>query len=105
MNVNLLQREQKEWSDHNFGEQPAYQPLLGIVEEVGELCHAHLKQEQGIRTGENHIEGAIDVIGDVVTYLAAYCNSMGFDLQSAVDTTWEEVKKRDWKTDQVKVIK
>lgn len=56
--INLLefQKEQMKWRQKNFGDTygSGYRPLLGIVEEVGELSHAHLKKEQGIRTNENH---------------------------------------------------
>jgi hypothetical protein len=45
-----FQQEQKDWSKRNFPTQNTpYRPLLGVMEEVGELSHAHLKAEQGIR--------------------------------------------------------
>lgn len=44
-----FQNEVKAWTDKNFPDDHPHQPLLGIAEEVGELCHAHLKMEQGIR--------------------------------------------------------
>ena len=45
-----LQAVQREWVEHNFPNRTNYHPLLGAVEEIGELCHAHLKYEQGIRS-------------------------------------------------------
>lgn len=39
-----LQEEQKPWVKHNFGDRPSWMPLLGAVEELGELAHAHLKK-------------------------------------------------------------
>src|SRR5688572_17945800 len=49
------QKEVVAWGKRNFGEQPAHRFLLGMLEELGELSHAHLKQEQGIRgTNEEH---------------------------------------------------
>lgn len=42
MNLETLQAEQAEWSARNFGPHEAWQPLLGMIEEVGELAHAHL---------------------------------------------------------------
>lgn len=92
-----LQDEQRSWSLRNFGEHPAWQPLLGAVEELGELAHAHLKEAQGIRLHENHAEMAKDAIADIVIYLADYCSVRGFDFEEIVQTTWDQVKKRDWK--------
>jgi len=38
---------------------------MGLVEEVGELAHAHLKNEQGIRgTPEEHVQAKVDAIGE-----------------------------------------
>lgn len=93
-----LQEEQKPWVKHNFGNRPSWYPLLGVVEELGELAHAHLKEEQGIRgTKAEHMEAKKDAVGDIVIFLADYCSAEGIDLQKAVDEAWSEVKKRDWK--------
>ncbi len=98
MEIKQLQKEQAKWSQRNFGEQPAYRPLLGVGEEVGELNHAHLKMEQGIRGSRaEHIAAAKDAVGDIVIYLADYCTRMGFDLEACVSLAWDEVKERDWK--------
>ena len=94
-----LQEEQREWSEHNFGKHPAWQPLLGAVEELGELAHAHLKESQGIRTSESHTDNAKDAVADIVIYLADYCSTRGFDFEEIVFDTWEKVKRRDWKKD------
>jgi NTP pyrophosphatase (non-canonical NTP hydrolase) len=91
-----IQSEAREWSQRNFGNQPSYHLLLGVLEELGELAHAHLKQSQGIRTNEDHLEGEKDAIGDLVIYLINYCTTRGWDLQEIVEQTWESVKKRDW---------
>jgi NTP pyrophosphatase (non-canonical NTP hydrolase) len=94
----ILQREHREWSDRNFGHQPRYHSLLGVVEELGELAHAHLKAEQGIRAGaELYKVKAKDAIGDIVIFLAGYCSANGFDLEDAVRETWEDAKERAWK--------
>ena len=92
-----LQEEQKPWVKHNFGDRPSWQPLLGIVEELGELAHAHLKDAQGIRTKEDHFKNKKDAIADIIIYLADYCNAEGIDLESTVQSVWDVVKKRDWK--------
>lgn len=95
MTLKQLQAEVKEWATHNFPEAERVDPVLGVAEETGELCHAVLKMKQGIRTSEDHMEEAIDAIGDLVIYLADVCNKYGFDLESIVYSTWDEVKQRD----------
>ena len=97
MTLRELQDQQRVWVAHNFGERPAWHPLLGAVEELGELAHAHLKEAQGIRLQENHVANAKDAVADIVIYLADYCSSRGFDMQEIVETTWAQVRQRDWK--------
>lgn len=97
MDLAKLQREQREWALENFGDAPAWQPLLGIVEEVGELAHAHLKQAQGIRTEEDHEADAKDAIGDIIIYLVDYCTRRGWGIGPIVARVWDEVKRRDWR--------
>lgn len=104
MNLKKLQEEQMQWVKHNFGDRPAWQPLMGITEEFGELAeaigwlnHSFLKYNQRIRREENHIENMKDAVGDIVIYLADFCTAMGFDFSEIVTRTWQEVKKRDWK--------
>ena len=93
-----LQREVGVWSLHNFGAEPAYRKLLGVGEELGELCHAHLKGEQGIRGFSAETKSAKeDAIGDLIIYLADYCDKSGIDLDHAVEKTWALVSQRDWK--------
>lgn len=96
-----LQDEQRPWVQHNFGDRPSWMPLLGVMEEVGELAHAHLKKAQGIRTNEDHDAKAADAVADIVIFLADYCSTVGIDLESVVLETWAEVRKRDWKANPV----
>ena len=91
-----LQLETSLWAAKNFGFPKPYQPLLGTMEELGELAHAHLKNEQKIHKGEDYFAKKVDAIGDIIIYLAHYCVLNGIDLQSAVYHTWKEVEKRDW---------
>lgn len=91
-----LQEEIGKWADKNFKDRFTYQPLLGAVEEIGELAHAYLKQDQGIRTNEDHIENKMDAVGDIVIYLIDYCNTEGFDFSDILYGTWDSVQQRDW---------
>ncbi len=97
MNLDQFQSEHAEWAEHNFPGTPAHCPLLGVAEETGELCHAHLKLEQNIRgTEEEHIAEGKDAVGDIMVYLVHYCTLKGWNLQEILDETWAHVKKRDW---------
>jgi NTP pyrophosphatase (non-canonical NTP hydrolase) len=63
-------REVGEWSCRNFPGKTAFQPAMGFVEEVGELFHAFLKRQQGIRgTKEEHDAAERDAIADSAIYL------------------------------------
>lgn len=93
-----IQAEQVEWVAHNFGgDRPAWHPLLGVQEEVGELAHAYLKRTQGIRVNENHDAAIRDAVADIVIYLLDFCTAEGIDLQSVLAETWAQVRGRDWK--------
>lgn len=97
LTLQQLQTEVEAWQRINFKDKKPYQPLLGIVEEVGELSHAHLKLEQGIRgSKEEHELAKIDAVGDIVVYLADYCTQNHISLQDAVERTWQQVKQRNW---------
>lgn len=56
-----LQTEVSEWSQRNFPNNKPHHPLLGLVEEHGELRDAKTIGE------------VCDAIGDVMIYLADYC--------------------------------
>lgn len=91
-----LQKDIAAWALRNFGEQPDVHPLLGVVEEAGELCHVYLKQAQGIRNADLEIKGK-DAVGDLAIYLLAFCEEMGWDFETVVAEVWSEVRQRDWK--------
>lgn len=61
-----LEKAVGDWSYRNFGNQPAWKPLLGIVEEVGELATAPTRDE------------VLDACGDVVIYMADFCSREPF---------------------------
>jgi len=97
MEVTQFQNEVRAWAEKNFGPKvgTGYRSLLGAMEELGELAHAHLKEEQRIRPMD-YDAAKRDAIGDILIYLAHYCCDQGFDLQAILDETWNEVRKRDW---------
>ena len=104
LNQNFLQKIQAEhvvWEHENFGEGEVWHSILGLTEEVGELCHAYLKDTQGIRTNEDHGDKLKDAAGDIVIYLVSFCNKMNFDLSDIIQVVWDSVKKRDWNKNKV----
>jgi NTP pyrophosphatase (non-canonical NTP hydrolase) len=98
VSIVALQHEHNKWLNHNFPNQRAHEPLLGLMEEVGELAHAHLKSAQGIREIDAEMD-KVDAVGDIFIYLMSYCNSNNIDLDKAIAVTWERVSARDWQTD------
>jgi len=92
--IRNMQVEHDTWVTHNFHNQPSYQPLLGIGEEVGELMHAHLKAEQSIRNIDDSAKA--DALGDIFIYMMSYANAEGLDLEGCILKAWGEVKQRDW---------
>ncbi len=93
-----LQNEQAAWAEHNFDNQTSDNYLKGLMEELGELAHADLKQSQGIRgSAEEHEAEAQDAIGDLLIYLAGYTTHRGWSLQDIIEEVWPQVKARDWK--------
>ena len=93
-----IQAEQYAWAIHNFGLVPPWQPLLGVLEELGELAHAYLKKAQGIRgTSAEHDARQRDAVGDLAIFLFHFCALSGWDFTEIVAETWAVVRKRDWK--------
>jgi len=101
LDVRKFQEEVIVWADKNFSAQLEYwKPMLGVVEEVGELAHALLKMEQGIRGTEAELtDQAMDAIGDTIVYMAHLCGRRGWNLEEIIKVTWARVSKRDWKKD------
>jgi len=64
------------WVEANFPNTPSYRPLLGIVEEIGELRDAHI---------ENNDALIKDSIGDTLVYAHHYATIMEFNLHAAIE--------------------
>lgn len=95
-----LQRGVEAWVNHNFGESSRVVEALGLAEEVGELCRAVLKQEQGIRGTYAEWDAEIaKEIGDVLIKLASVATACGVDLEFAVKDRWETIRQRDFRAD------
>lgn len=96
-----IQQDQRRWQEHNFPGRESWVPLLGVVEELGEIAHAYIKKHQGIRIQEDHTAKLKDGAADLVIFLCDFASSMGFDLEEEVRRTWAVVKQRDWKANPV----
>ena len=87
------------WLRHNFPNATPDHQLKGVMEELGELCHADLKADQGIRgyTKEKAEAEIKDAVGDIVIFLCNYCTTKRIDFSECVNMAFDEVMKRDWK--------
>jgi len=97
MDMTVLESRIGEWQRRNFPGTPLHRPLLGAMEELGELCHAVLKREQGIRgTAEQHTDAVRDALGDIVIFLIHVAAIEGTTLADCIERAWREVQHRDW---------
>ena len=97
--IDEFQKKVVEWNKRNFGKHygTGYRNLIGCMEELGELSHAHLKGEQKIRhTPEEILKLKKDAVGDLVVFLCNYCDSQNFSVSECMDIAWNEIKDRDW---------
>lgn len=66
-----LQAEVGAWSQKNFGDQPAWRPAMGMVEELCELSE---------KVEDLDLSETLDAIGDTAIYMADYFHRRGWDL-------------------------
>jgi NTP pyrophosphatase (non-canonical NTP hydrolase) len=95
MNLEQIKLAIKQWRDYNFPKATAESQLLGVVEELGELSHAHLKESQGIRKMD-YRHAKQDAIGDMMIFLLNYCELQDLDVMECINIAWAEASKRDW---------
>lgn len=101
-NVFEFQERVRLWNEYNFpnkklADRPSDQPLKGIVEELGELAHADLKEQQGIRGTKAELdEEAKDALGDMLVYMADYATQRGWSLADCMAKAWNDIRERDW---------
>ena len=97
MNLSELQEEISKWADHNFPNDTREIAVLGLAEEVGELCRAAVKGRQGIRgTVEEWEQEASKEIGDILIKLVHVCHVWGFDLEEVVGERWKVIRERNF---------
>ena len=99
--IRALQTEVNEWVTRNF-DNSELTAVVGMVEEVGELCRAVVKMEQGIRgTRAEWFAEIRKEAGDVFIKLCDVARFYGFDLSDAIHERWAKVGARDWKADPI----
>lgn len=72
-----LQEQQTPWVLHNFGPGQPHQPLLGMIEELGELGHA---------IDDWHVANVCDSLADFVVFCSDYCTKRGWDFARVFPT-------------------
>lgn len=68
-----MQAEVATWALHNFGDQGAHQPMMGLIEEVGEFIAA---REQNLHLPKSRDE-ATDALADQAIYALNLCEKAG----------------------------
>jgi len=97
ISLSAYQKDVGLWGKHNFPDASHIWCVLGLAEEVGELSSVYLKRLENIRPDTATVHNEIDAIGDIIIFLLHLCEMRGFDVESIIFSTWEEVRKRDWK--------
>ena len=100
IDIKQFQAMQALWLKKNFPDAQPWEALAGIVEEVGELSHAHLKgfnKIRGLDDPQKVAAAKSDAIGDIFVYMASYCNTNDLDLEECIFSAWEEVQRRNWR--------
>lgn len=96
--IRIYQSQVTEWVQRNFGDKATkFTAIVGLTEEVGELCRAVVKRSQGIRGTKEEWDAEIEKeLGDIFIKLCDTAGHYGVDLQDAIETRWAAVKQRNW---------
>lgn len=83
-----FQVEQKAWSIRNFGDGPQHRPVVGMIEELGELFEALEERNVLASTDDDErCRAAIeDAVGDVIVYMVNVCWQRGWLLADLWET-------------------
>jgi hypothetical protein len=97
------------WCEKNFGPiiptengvKYAHQPLLGIIEELGELEEALINYDKLLSTHtfntiayDSRVTNAvIDAIGDIMIYKADYCRVLGINIEHVTNIIYTHAKQ------------
>jgi NTP pyrophosphatase (non-canonical NTP hydrolase) len=86
-----MRKEILEWAKPKGLLNPDFAPkqFIKLVEEVGELANAILKDNKAEQ---------IDALGDIQVVLNILAEQLGFDLDECLKSAYEEIKNRTGKT-------
>lgn len=86
-----MKKKVLEWAEPKglLNPQIAPQQFMKLVEEVGELSNAILKNEKAEQ---------IDALGDIQVVLIILAEQLGFDLDTCLECAYNEIKNRKGKT-------
>ena len=97
--MSQLQERLGAWQREQFKSADRKDLALGIMEELGELARAILKNSQGIRGYDDpkkYLSEAGDAIGDLVIYAINEATKLELDFETLLVLTAAEVMGRDW---------
>ena len=95
----LIQQNLFKWQREQFGNTPLAHLALGVAEEVGELSHAILKRDQGIRGFDDKKkfeEAVADAIADTAIYSINLCSTLGIDYETVLTEVSKKILQRKW---------
>lgn len=96
MNLSAMQKERGRLGIEKGLKGSPHSQALGAAEEVGELCHAHLKYEEGLITRKVYLKKAGDAIGDIIVMLLGYCYLNGLEIEDCIRVAWDVFVHRDF---------
>lgn len=87
----MNKREDISWMDSG-------QALNGIAFSISKISHHYLKRDQNIRGDFKTHTDQIEIrVSQLIGFLRHFSRTCGFDFERAVEDTWRQVSKRDWK--------
>lgn len=95
-NIEKIQIEHAKWQKRNFPDAKPWECLIGMQEELGELCRIYSKTHRGIRSKEIKKEQMDEEIGDVFIQLMGFCTLNGLSIDRCIDKRWGVVKNRNF---------
>jgi len=86
-----MKKKVLEWAEPKGLLNPEFAPkqFMKLVEEVGELSNAILKDD---------FKEQIDALGDIQVVLIILAEQLGFDLDTCLQCAYDEIKNRKGKT-------
>lgn len=71
------------WATHNFGDNPAWQPMLGLIEEIGEFYAAEENAGNSLTHSQRKLQME-DAIGDQTVYALNLASKVGLNFYTDV---------------------